>query len=231
MKTLGIRTLSVLLFSTIFFACKKDNNPVITPVTPISRLNVVYASPSAEKLDVLIAGTKANSEDFGYTNKIGYLNVGAGSKKIEIAKKGQTTALVTGTYTLAKDESNSLFIIDKFADVKLLIVKDDLTAPASGKAKVRFVHLSPDAPALNVAIDGKTTDFITNKVFKDASAFEAIDPADKVSFNFKNKETGVVETTLKDVKIEANKIYTIYVRGLKANATGELALGASFFAH
>jgi hypothetical protein len=110
------------------------------------------------------------------------------------------------------------------------MVKDDLTAPASGKARVRFVHLSPDAPAFNLAIAGKDTDLFTDKSFKGYTDFVDIDPAEKVTFNVKNKVNGAIAASIADVKIEANKIYTVWVKGLVA-ATDNTKLGVEVFVH
>jgi hypothetical protein len=173
---------------------------------------------------------KANTADFAYTNKMDYMNLISGKRKISIAKKGTTTALLSDSLTFKPQLGYSLFVIDKLETVKFLLLEDDLTQPAAGKARIRFVNASPDAPALNLAIAGKETDVFTNKLFKEFSAFESIDAAEKVTFKVKNKATGATETTIADVKIEAGKIYTIWVKGLKA-ATDDTKLGVAVFTH
>ena len=215
-------TLSVALVS-----CTKNND---TMPEHISGLSVIHASPTTEKFDFFVDNTKVNTADFAYTNKIGYLNLISGNRKFIITKKGVTTPILSDTMTVKPGVGYSLFVIDKIETLKYLLLTDDLTQPVTGKARVRFVNVSPDAPALNLAIGGSTTDLFTNKAFKGFSAFESIDAAEKVTFNVKNKETGAVEATIADVKIEAGKIYTIWVKGLKA-ATDDTKLGVAVYTH
>lgn len=218
---------AAITLSVVLVSCSKDDQ---APQDQISGLSVVHASPNAEKFDILLDTKKVNTADFAFTNKIDYLNVISGNRKITITKKGLTTPLFADTMTLKPNVGYSLFVIDKLEVLKYLLLKDDLTVPATGKARIRFVNLSPDAPALNLAIAGKTVDVFTNKQFKQFSDFESIDAAEKVTFNVKNKETGTLEASIADVKIESGKIYTIWVKGLKA-ATNDTKLGVAVYTH
>ncbi|MES2457643.1 MAG: DUF4397 domain-containing protein [Bacteroidota bacterium] len=220
--------ISLAILSCSLASCSKDDDNFTPP--EISGLSVIHASPTTEKLDFYVENTKANTSDFAYTNKIDYLNLYSGNRKLVVTKKGLTTPLLSENFTLEAQKGYSLFVYDKFDVLKLLLLKDDLTAPAATKAKVRFVHLSPDAPALNLAVAGKETDLFTDKSFKGSTEFVSIDPAEKVTFNVKKKADNAVVATLADVKIEAGKIYTIWVKGLVA-ATDDTKLGAVIFTH
>nr|WP_199158475.1 DUF4397 domain-containing protein [Pedobacter sp. ASV2] len=232
MKTVSIRIFLMLIISVSLFACKKDRK-INLPPNDVMALDIIHAWPSEEKLDVFFnnSPSKFNFKDFAYTHSFGYPQALAGDKKISINKKGSTTALLSETFPFVKGKAYSLFIIGNPADVKFLLIKDEFISLPAGKAGIRFVNLSPDAPALNLSIAGATKEIvITNKAYKEYSGFEVIDPAEKVTFNIKNHATGMVETSLVE-KIEAGKSYTIYVRGLKANPTGAFALGASILSN
>jgi len=220
--------ISLAILSCSLASCSKDDDNFTPP--EISGLSVIHASPTTEKLDFYVENTKENTADFAYTNKIDYLNLYSGNRKLVVTKKGLTTPLLSENFSLEAQKGYSLFVYDKFDALKFLMLKDDLTAPAATKAKVRFVHLSPDAPALNLAIAGKDTDLFTDKSFKGNTDFVSIDPAEKVTFNVKKKADNAVVATLADVKIEAGKIYTIWVKGLVA-ATDDTKLGAVIFTH
>ncbi len=215
-------TLSVALLS-----CAKKQDYIVVDV---SGLSLIHASPTIEKLDVYVDNTRATISDFGYGSKIDYLNAYSGNRKLTVTKKESGVALKSEFATLTVNKGYSLFVIDKLENIKFLLLEDDLAKPAAGKAKVRFVNLSPDSDPLNLAIDGKPTDLVTNKAFKEYSTFETIDPGNNVKFLVKNKNTGNVETFIADVKIEEGKIYTVYARGLKA-ATDETKLGVAVFTH
>jgi hypothetical protein len=227
LKNISRTFIALATLSVTLTACSKDDD--ITP-PPISGLSVIHASPTTEKLDFYVENQKANKEDFAYTDKIDYLNLISGTRRLVIAKKGAATALLTEDFPLEPQKGYSLFVYDKFETIKFLMIKDNLTAPASGKARIRFVHLSPDAPAFNLAIAGKDTDLFTDKSFKGYTDFIDIDPAEKVTFNVKNKDGGAIAASIADVEIEANKIYTVWVKGLVA-ATDDTKLGVEVFVH
>ncbi len=219
----AIATLSISLAS-----CSKDDRELVVP--PISGLNIIHASPTTEKLDFYVDGTRANNVDFAFGNKMGYFSLYSGKRRLITVKKNTTTPLlVSEDLTLEDQKAYSLFIYDKFDALKYLFVKDDLTAPASGKAKLRFVHLSPDAPELSLSIAGKDADLFSGKAFKSYTDFTEIDPAAKVTFHVENAD-GSVTATLADIKIEAGKIYTVWVKGLKA-AADDTKLGIAVFEH
>jgi hypothetical protein len=231
-KNISKAFIVLAVLSVTLAACSK-NDDIVTP-PDISGVSVIHASPTAEKLDFYVgnisANAKGNNSDFAYTDKIDYLNLYSGTRKLLITKKGVGTSLLAEDFTLEPQKGYSLFVYDKLETVKFLMIKDELTVPAAGKAKVRFVHLSPDAPALNLAIAGKDTDLFTDKAFKGYTDFVSIDPAEKVTFNVKNKADGTLAASIADVKIEAGRIYTVWVKGLKA-ATDNTKLGVVVFEH
>ncbi|TDQ09520.1 DUF4397 domain-containing protein [Pedobacter metabolipauper] len=225
-KSTAKMLIAALTLSAVMISCTKNDEYY---QQPISGLSVIHASPTTELLDFYVDNTKANTADFAYTNKIDYLNLYSGNRRLSISKKGTTTSVISEMFNLDPQFGYSLFVIDRFEAAKFLLLKDDLTAPAAGKARVRFVNLSPDAAALNLNIAGKDTDLFTNKLFKEYSTFEPIDAADNVTFNVKGAD-GTVETKIENVKIESGKIYTIWVKGLKA-ATDDKKLGVAVFTH
>ena len=218
--------LSVLLVALFFSSCstKSESTPIY-----ISGVSLIQASPTTEKLDVYIADTKASKADFSFGEKMDYLNAYSGDRTFRVTKKGSADVISSAQLKLEPALGYSVFVVDKLATAQFLFLKDELVVPAAGKAKIRFVNLSPDGGSLSLGIAGKTTDVSTAKAFKEYSNFETIDAADKVAFNIKNS-TGVVETALVDVKIESGMIYTIWVKGLKS-ATDDTKFGAAIFTH
>ncbi len=208
-------------------SCSKNDD--YTP-TPISGLSIIHASPTTEKLDVYLDNNRVSINDFSFSTKMDYLNAYSGKRKFDVTKAGTSTSLKSEQFTLDPQEGYSLFVVDKLETIAFLFLKDDLTRPTAGKARIRFVNLSPDAGALNLSITGSANDLVSNKAFKEFSAFETIDAEEKVTFNVKNKTTGLNEAVLQDIKIEEGKIYTIYAKGLKST-TDATKFGVSIFIH
>jgi hypothetical protein len=219
--------LALLLCTVAFTSCikEKDYEPV-----QIAGLSIINAAPTTTPLVVYADNNITTPANFIFGTKVDYLNAYAGSRNFTITKSSSTAAVYSERFTLENQVGYSLFVVDRLENLKFLFLKDDLAAPATGKAKLRFVNLSPDANALSLTIEGKPTAIFTNKAYKEFTSFEQIDAADKVTFQVKNNATGALETALPDVKIEAGKIYTIYAKGLKAN-TDDTKFGAAIFTH
>ena len=64
------------------------------------------------------------------------------------------TYVIDATVNLAANTNDSVFAIDSVSKIKAVVVSDNLTAPAAGKAYVRFLHFSPNAPAVDIAVAG-----------------------------------------------------------------------------
>lgn len=215
LKNFGTSTkiICALFALTLFLsACKKDwgNSDTIT----IAGIGFVHASPGTGALNFIVDNQKANNKEFNYTNDLGYFGIYPGTKLFGITKKDSLKYLSTANVSLQSGLFYSAFVIDVLPAPKILVVEDDLTAPATGKAKIRFINLSPDATALDLAVEGTSTALVTAKAYKEASAFISIDPS--ASYNFQIKESNTVTATLPATKIEAGKIYTLWAKGLKS---------------
>lgn len=222
---------AALGLSVALTSCMKDFDN--TPAPAVSGLNFIHASPTSEKLDFFVGTSRGNNQDFFFGKKLGYFDLYSGSNKVSVAKKGGTNVLYSENVNLQPQLGYSLFLIGKVDSLKFLLVKDSLSLPATGKANVRFVNVSPDAPALNLGIMDLATDskdLFTDKAYKQYSEFATINSGDKITFTAKNKVTGVVEATLPNVKIESGRTYTIWAKGLKA-ATDSTKLGLAIFTH
>ena len=219
---------AALVLSLGFLSCSKldrDYEPI-----QVSGLNIIQASPTLDLLDVYVDNTRATASDFEFGNKIGYLSAYSGNRAFNVTKKGNSTSLKSLTHNLKPQVGYSLFVANTLANIELLILEDDLAKPATGKAKIRFVNLSPDGGSLSLNVGGAATDLATNKAFKEFSTFEAVDATQSVTLNIKNATSGAIEATIPGVKLEDGKIYTVYAKGLKAN-TGDLGFSAKIFLH
>jgi hypothetical protein len=104
-----------------------------------------------------------------------------------------------------------------------VVFEDDLTAPASGKAHVRFIHLSADAPAVDITLTDGTVVF-GNKSFKESTSFTPLDAA-TYDLQVRVAGTTTVALELPGIILEDGKIYTVFAKGF-LSGTGQQQLGA-----
>ena len=185
------------------------------------RVRVIHASPDAPAVDVWVDGAKAFS-DASFKAATAYAPLTAGEHKVQVVPAGQTEpAVIDATLTLAEGKDYSVAAVGLLADIEPLVLEDNNAAPAAGKAHVRFVHASPDAPAVDIAVTGGPVLF-SNVPFKGVGDYTPVD-AGTYDLEVRVAGTDTVVLPLPGVKLDAGTVYTAWAMGL---AAGEPALTA-----
>ena len=194
-----------------------------------ARIRVVHASPDAPAVDVYVNGKAAftGATFFGATD---YAMLAPASYKIDVfaaSANGQgTPAISVPSLALesGKDYTAVAYgLLNGTPKITVLPFADDNSAPAAGKAKVRFIHASPDVPAVDIAVTGGPVLF-TNIASGKAGNYISVDAG---TYNLEARPTGTTTAALKvpGVTVEAGKVYTVYAVGL-LNGSGAQALAA-----
>lgn len=191
--------------------------------TPKSSVLVTHASYDAPGVDLLVDGTVINTSALTYPNNTGYVELNAGTRNIKVNAAGTSTTVIEANINFEENKDYSLFAANTLSAIEAVLTEDDLTAPASGNAHVRFVHLSPDAPAVDVAVDGGSVVF-SNFAFKELSVFTPL-PAGSYDLEVRLAGTSTVALDLDPITLDAGKIYTVFAKG-SAVGSGATALGA-----
>jgi hypothetical protein len=213
---LGIFSLVLTLCS-----CSKDE----PAASSTAKLLVTHASPDAPGVDLFVDNAKQNTTGaLTFPNSTAYLTLNSGSRGIKVNAANTSTSVINATLNFEKDKNYSLFVVDSLSKISTVLLTDDLTAPATGKAHVRFVHLSPNAPAVDIAIKGGAVLF-ANTAFKGSKPFTPVD-AGTYDVDVRVANTTTVALPLTGIKLEAGKIYTFFARGF-LGGTGTAALNAS----
>jgi hypothetical protein len=220
MKKVLMSLLLAATASVAFTSCEKDEDPVVTPGN--AKVMVVHASPDAPGVDLLVDNSKQNTAALAFPQNTTYLTVKEGTRNIKVNASGTSTSVINKDVSFAKDKNYTLFAANKLANIEPVLLTDDLTAPATGKAHVRFVHLSPDAPAVDIAVTGGAVVF-PNVAFKGNSAFTPVD-AGTISLEARLAGTTTVALPVGNVTLLAGKIYTVFARGLLANGTLDVTI-------
>jgi hypothetical protein len=213
---------AALAVTSVFTACKDDDEP------EKAKVMVVHASPDAPGVDVLIDNAKVNGSALTYPNNTGYLEVKSGDRNVKVNVTGTSTTVIEADLELEGKKNYSIFAVDSVSSITALVISDDLTAPASGKAHIRFVHLSPNAPAVDVALDGGAVVF-ADYTFKENSSFTMLD-AGTYDLEVRVAGTTVVALDLDPITLSEGKIYTVFAKGF-VGGTGAQSLGAEIISN
>ncbi|RDC54791.1 DUF4397 domain-containing protein [Pedobacter chinensis] len=199
----------ILLFiSVTFFACKKEESD-----TTLSQLRVINTAPTLATYYAFVNGSSISSAALPYGGTTAYGNYSSGSYAIKFTSENNAESLLTKNITLNPNSYHSFYLINKPEALDGLTITDDLSLPSTDKAYIRYINLSPDAPALDLAKTGEATALIGNKTYKSASAFIAIAPG-TYTFDVKETSSGTVKAVSNSITLAAGYHYDIICGGL-----------------
>lgn len=185
-------------------------------------VRAVHASPDAPAVDVWVDGNVAfqNAPFKGITP---YAELGQGIRNIQVVPAGATEPVVINADPdLQNNTDYTIVAVGQLANIEPLVLVDNNALPASGKAHVRFVHASPDAPAVDIAVTGGPVLF-GNIPFKGVGDYL---PVDAGTYNLEARLAGTdtVALSLPNIRLQEGTVYTVYAMGL---AGGQPALSAA----
>ena len=137
-----------------------------------ARVRVVHASPDAPAVDVYVNG-QAVLTGVPYFAVSPYLSVPAGAYRFQVtpAGAGLGSTVIDTTATLAAGTDYTVAAVNTLAQIEPLVLVDNNAPPAAQRTRVRVVHASPDAPAVDIKLAGTDTTVLT-AAFKDAASLE-----------------------------------------------------------
>jgi hypothetical protein len=191
-----------------------------TPPTP-AQLRFFHASPDAPAVNVLINGRFVFSH-VTYGQSTFYKFLPAETTNVKVVTLDKNQAIVIDTDLSLKDgKEYTLAAVGMAANLEPLLIEDSTEMPAWGQSKVRAVHLSPDAPAVDVAV--KDGDVLFPGVqFKGVTDFETVD-SNVYDLQVLVAGTSDVALDIPWVRLNSGSATTIFVIGM---ATTEPALQA-----
>lgn len=176
------------------------------------RVRVVHASPDAPAVDVWVDGQKAFT-NAAFQAITPYASLPAGAHKVQVVPTGKTEpAVISATLTLDPAKDYTVAAVNTLAKIEPLVLTDNNSAPAAGKAHVRFVHASPDAPAVDIAVKGGPVVF-SNVAFKGVGDYT---PVAAGTYDLEVRPAGKTDVVLSvpGVKLEDGGVYTVFAMGL-----------------
>jgi hypothetical protein len=181
----------------------------------VAAVRAAHLSPDAPNVDVGVDGD-AVLEDVPFRAVSDYLELPVGTANVAISATGDPDTVVfdedlelaEGTFTIAAlgelSEENQPFAP--------AVLEDDLSEPGED-ARVRLVHASPDAPAVDVTVEDGETVLFEDVAFGDAETLEV--PAGDYTLEVRpatecNDGDVVAEF---DVSPAAGNVYTAFAVG------------------
>jgi hypothetical protein len=217
----GIALVAVLCLLQ-FSSCLKDNNNYVAPPAT-ALLMVIQGSPDAPGEALFLDNNRVNNPPFNYGDNIGYFNAYIGERNVILNDYNSGTRIASDTMHLKNNVIYSLFLANTYTKPDFILLTDSIAQPASGKATIRLVNVSPDAGSVDLSANSTT--IVTGKAYKGSSSFKTVDGGSNYNFSILKTGTNTVLATLNAVPIAAGSVYTIWVHGL-ASGSGTTVLKA-----
>jgi hypothetical protein len=175
---------------------------------------VLHASPDAPAVDIFLDGQKAIT-NLAFDAITDYVKVPAGAHNVKVfpaPSDGTGTPVIGADVTLSAGTDYTVAAVGKLSEIGPLVLTDDNKAPAEGQVRLRFVHASPDAPAVDIYAEGAGV-VVPNAAFKDASGYLDL-PAGTYNLEVRAAGTETVALNLPGIKLEKGNVYTAFAVGL-----------------
>ena len=181
-------------------------------------VRAAHMSPDAPNVDIYVDGD-AVLEDVAFGTISGYLDAPAGDREVEITAAGSPdTVVFSGTVPVAADTAYTLAAVGEISDgadqaFEVLVLEDDNSDPDSGNARVRLVHASPDAPAVDVTLESNGSAVYDGAAYGD-SVYASVPAGDytlQVRPDTENNDGDVAASF--DVSVADGEVYTAFAAG------------------
>jgi hypothetical protein len=218
MKKIIVAILGIATIGTIA-SCKKNDDS--SPTT--AKIMFMNGAINAPALDVTANNAKVSgATGLNFLNKSGYVDVTAGtSVSLAYLISSSSTNLTGASQSITAGKNYSAYAGgDAFSNPSFVFTADDLTAPPSGSAKVRFVHLSPSS--LNESIFVGSVKIDSNITYKQVTPFIQV-PAGPATVIIQDPQDPPHQVTMANQQFNSGKIYTIVLTGI-TTGTGTAVL-------
>lgn len=183
------------------------------------QVRVVHASPDAPAVDVRVDGTAVlTSVPFAAISP--YLALDAGTYDVEVNVAGTATTVIDAALPVAASTATTVIASNFVATIAPWVLADDLAPPPAGSAKLRVIHASPDAPAVDVYANGARV--VANLAYRNATDYLVVNAGDyAIEVRIANTTTVVLAA---NASLASGSVSSAFALGSVAGAGGALQL-------
>ncbi|MCA9753756.1 MAG: DUF4397 domain-containing protein [Gemmatimonadetes bacterium] len=182
-----------------------------------AEVRFAHLSPDAPNVDIVVDGDGVAS-DVPYLAVSDYLNLPARTSSVQIFATGDTmNPVIDATVTLLPDGAYTIAATGLVADLQPLVLEDSRTGPNGSQTWVRFVHTSPDAPAVDVQVAAGPTLF-SDVEFRQADGYLTVDSG-TYDLEVRLSSNDALALEVPNVALVAGENLTVFAVGLAGNST------------
>ncbi|WP_458207994.1 DUF4397 domain-containing protein [Haladaptatus sp. NG-SE-30] len=205
LRTIGVSGL------TIFGGVSSAQETTTTSSGEVARVRIVHAVPDAPAVDVFVDGERV-LEGVEFKGVSDYLELEPGDYTVQVAPagQGQGSALIEEQVTLEANTDSTIAAAGTVDSPEAFLFDDDNETPSGDQVRLRAVHLSPDAPAVDIAADGDV--LVEGLEFGNASDYVEV-PAGSYTLEVRPAGGNEAVATF-DVTLEGGMVVSAFAVGL-----------------
>ncbi|MDP4090307.1 MAG: DUF4397 domain-containing protein [Bacillota bacterium] len=172
---------------------------------------LLHASPEAPAVDVYINGSLA-APGLKYAHFTSYFRAPAGSYDVKVYPAGKKDKpVIEAVLQLAPGTIYTVAAIGNLNNLSLMPISEPPQPQARNHASIRFIHLSPNTPAVDITLpDGKV--LFSNVRYKDVTDYISV-PQGHYTVQARAAGTDKVVLIVPNIHLLPNKIFSIYAIG------------------
>lgn len=183
---------------------------VALDVAPMAKLRVIHASPDAPAVDVKVNGTRA-IENLSFNRATMYTDLPADTYDIQVVPSGLNDPVVIDATLPLEAFDYSVLAIDQLANIQPLVVVDDNMLGED--ARIRFIHASPDAPAVDIALANGGPVLFGNVSFGEDAGYISV-PGGTYDLEARVAGTDTVALDVPGLNVTGFRSFTVVATGL-----------------
>lgn len=183
-----------------------------------SYIRFLNAVPNSPAIDIYFNSVLV-ARRLQYSQFTEYMKIPEAQYQVNIYPTGtQTNPILSTEINIPNGTIGTIAVIGLLPDVSLFPISDPLSAITPGQVCVRFGHLSPNAPAVDItAPDGSM--FFDNISYEEITDYLCMDPG-RYTLQARLAGTDQVVLTVPNIRLYPNRFYSIYAVGLTDQMPG-----------
>ncbi len=187
-------------------------------------IRFMHATPGGAHVD-LYAGGRRIASNVPYGRLTDYYNIPGGTHEISLYPAGRhDRAIISGSIELTPNGYYTIASSGYPANVALVPISEQPPAAMPGMAYIRFVHLSPNAPNVDITLPDGTVLF-SNIGYNTRTGYISVNTG---SYTLQVVPTGTNQVLLTvPVMLAGGGVYTVYVLGMVGSSSNPLRVVVS----
>lgn len=172
----------------------------------------VHTVPDAPNVDIYV-DDDLMVNNLAYGEDTDYLPIPEGTYRIALYVAGtRNNPVLVNMFTVNQNSVSTVAIVGNLSEIGFLAISDANEPIESGRSMIRFFHLSPNAPAVDITLPNGTVIF-DDVSFKQITPYIDVNPLN-YTLQVRVAGTSDVVLTVPNVNLAGDNFYTVYAIGL-----------------